>query len=112
MGIRIGGVGIDTNDLAASTAFWQATTGYQVDSSDETSTYLTAPEGDGPSLFLQLVPEQRPAGKNRLHLDLAAENVSAEVERLRGLGATEVQKHDGWVVLADVDGNQFCVTPA
>ncbi|SCG45096.1 VOC family protein [Micromonospora coxensis] len=108
MGIRIGGVGIDTNDLAASTAFWQAATGYRVTSSDAASTYLTAPEGAGPHLFLQVVPE-RPTGKNRLHLDLVTGDVAGEVDRLQGLGATEVGRHDGWVVLADPDGNQFCV---
>ena len=61
-------------------------------------------------LSLQLVPEPR-AGKNRLHLDLFTGDLAGEVDRIRDLGAVEVRRFDddGWVVLADPDGNQFCV---
>lgn len=110
MGIRISNVGIDTNDLAKASTFWQAVTGYQVSSSGDDSTYLEDPSKAGPGLSLLVVPEPR-VGKNRLHLDLYTSDLAGEVERIKGLGATEVQDFGsgGWVVLADPDGNQFCV---
>jgi hypothetical protein len=51
-------------------------------------------------------------GKNRLHLDLRPDDQSAEVERLISLGARQVDIGQGeqpWVVLADPEGNEFCV---
>jgi catechol 2,3-dioxygenase-like lactoylglutathione lyase family enzyme len=82
------------------------------------------PEGVGPRLFFQQVPEAK-AGKNRMHLDLNVGGgagtppqdrigrVTAEVARLVGLGATRVGevRHDNefWVVMQDPEGNEFCV---
>ncbi|WP_043628463.1 VOC family protein [Nonomuraea candida] len=111
MSISIGNICIDTNDLAGSTAFWQAVTGYQVASSDEGTTYLEDANKSGVGLSLQAVPEGR-EGKNRLHLDLFTGDLAGEVDRIRALGAGEVQRFDGWVVLADPEGNQFCVVAA
>jgi hypothetical protein len=57
------------------------------------------------------VPEGK-AAKNRLHLDLRPDDQAAEVERLLMLGATRVDIGQGaptWVVLADPEGNEFCV---
>jgi predicted enzyme related to lactoylglutathione lyase len=70
----------------------------------------------GPALGFQRVDQPTP-GKNRLHLDFQASDVDAEVERLVGLGAQETGRHsvDGgfrWVVLADPEGNAFCVGAA
>ncbi len=67
-------------------------------------------------LFIE-VPEKK-AGKNRLHFDLRPRRGSRdeEVERVRGMGATEVGDHrgqygpgSGWVVFADPEGNEFCI---
>ena len=62
---------------------------------------------------------QEKAGKNRLHIDLRPDDQAAEVDRLVGLGAQRVDIGQGdvsWVVLADPEGNEFCVlsggTPA
>lgn len=55
------------------------------------------------------------AGKNRLHLDLRPDDRDAEVARLEGLGARRVDIGQGdvtWVVLADPEGNEFCVLEA
>lgn len=55
------------------------------------------------------------AGKNRVHVDFSgAADLDAEVQRLISLGATETSRHEvaadfRWVVLADPDGNAFCV---
>ena len=69
-----------------------------------------------PVLGFQRIDEPTP-GKNRLHLDFHASDLDAEVDRLVGLGARETSRHsvDGgfrWVVLADPDGNLFCVGAA
>ena len=53
--------------------------------------------------------------KNRLHLDLRPVDQAAEVTRLEGLGATRTDVGQGdspWVVMADPEGNEFCVLPA
>jgi predicted enzyme related to lactoylglutathione lyase len=54
-------------------------------------------------------------GKNRVHVDFSTDDVEAEVARLVELGATETARNSfgdlGWVVLADPDGNAFCVAP-
>lgn len=111
MSTRIGGITIDTNDLEASRAFWSAVTGYEVGSTDESGAFLNDPTGVGTGIYLQVVPEPATA-KNRVHLDIAAEDVPAEVTRIVELGATKVADHDGWTVLTDTDGNHFCIVPA
>jgi predicted enzyme related to lactoylglutathione lyase len=68
---------------------------------------------DGPKLGFQKVPDPTP-GKNRVHLDFGATDVDAEASRLTTAGATEVGRHTfgdnfRWVVLADPEGNVFCV---
>ena len=85
---------------------------------------LIDPEGRGPRLYFQRVPEPKVV-KNRVHLDLNVGGgrhvpleesrtwVNAEVERLRGEGATQlrpVEEHgEYWVVMADPEGNEFCL---
>jgi Glyoxalase-like domain len=64
-----------------------------------------------PGLLFLRVPEQKTL-KNRLHLDFRPEDQQAEVARLLGLGATHADVGQGdvaWVVLADPEGNEFCV---
>ena len=68
---------------------------------------------DWPALGFQRVAAPTP-GKNRIHLDMMSSDLESDVERLLGLGATETGRHsvDGGfrrVVLADPDGNAFCV---
>ena len=112
MSIKVGCVGIDTNDLAGATSFWQQMTGYRVSSSGDDYNYLVDPAEAGPSLDVQLVPEP-PSGKNRLHLDLFSDDMDGETARAKALGATELRRvpsgEGGWIVLADPDGNQFCI---
>ena len=67
----------------------------------------------GPRLGFQRVADPTP-GKNRVHLDFSAADVDAEVSRLVAAGATVIRRHQfsenfRWVVLADPDGNAFCV---
>lgn len=67
----------------------------------------------GPALGFQKVPDPTP-GKNKVHLDFHGPDKEAEVARLVGLGARETGRHNfgadfDWVVLADPEGNAFCV---
>jgi hypothetical protein len=77
--------------------------------------FLTVGRADGPGLAFQKVDDPTP-GKNRVHIDFSASDVEAEVKRLVELGATETGRGNfgefKWVVLADPDGNAFCVAPA
>lgn len=82
------------------------------------------PDGQGPRIYFQRVPEHKVV-KNRVHLDLNVgggrdaplderkKTVDAQVDRLRGEGATVVrpveQRDEYWVVMQDPEGNEFCV---
>ena len=75
--------------------------------------FVTVNRSEGPRLAFQKVDDPTP-GKNRVHIDFAAANLEAEVDRLVKLGAAETGRHEfgpefRWVVLADPDGNAFCV---
>jgi hypothetical protein len=75
---------------------------------------LNSPDPGRPRLLFQEIPEAKTV-KNRLHLDVRVgpDRQEAEVERLVGLGATELwrgaQGPHTWVTLADPEGNEFCV---
>ncbi|MCP3939472.1 MAG: VOC family protein, partial [Actinomycetia bacterium] len=65
--------------------------------------------------ILFLAVDEAKQGQNRLHIDLRPDDQSTEVERLIGMGASHVDVGQGevpWVVLADPEGNEFCVLDA
>jgi predicted enzyme related to lactoylglutathione lyase len=75
--------------------------------------FIAVMRTDGPRLGFQKVPDPTP-GKNRIHLDFGAGDVDAEVSRLAAAGASEVDRRQfsekfRWVVMADPEGNLFCV---
>jgi catechol 2,3-dioxygenase-like lactoylglutathione lyase family enzyme len=120
MNLRIQCVCIDTADPAKLAAFWQSALGWRLTSEEDDEVVLEPPEGspeDGvaPDLLFLRVPEGK-AAKNRLHLDLRPEDQAAEVTRLEELGARRADVGQGsevsWVVMADPDGNEFCVLGA
>ncbi|MEV4320258.1 VOC family protein [Actinocrispum sp. NPDC049592] len=102
---------IDSKDPRELAKFWTAALNAQVKQDFEGYFVILDWEG-GPAIGLQKVPEE-PAGKNRVHLDLHTDDRHAAVGRLVGLGAAIVdeQKVPGmsWTVLADPEGNLFCV---
>ena len=105
---------IDCTDPASVAAFWAATLGLELPEPDEDGIYELTPEV-GPTLLFLPVPEPKSV-KNRIHIDVSptggAGEQQAEVERLLTLGATRVDIGQGdptWVVLADPEGNEFCV---
>ena len=112
MTISIGAVMFDTRDAQALAAWWTR----QTDATtihDDGGPFVFVRTPAGLTLGFQTVPDPTP-GKNRVHVDVHAADREAEVARLLGDGATLVARHelDGfpWVVLADPEGNQFCVT--
>jgi predicted enzyme related to lactoylglutathione lyase len=95
-------------------AFWSAALGWPLVWDQDEETAIRAPGGTGP--FITWGPPVPPkTHKNRLHLDIAPPedgDQSAEVERLLALGATRIEIGQGdvsWVVMADPDGNEFCI---
>jgi catechol 2,3-dioxygenase-like lactoylglutathione lyase family enzyme len=116
MDIRIQCLCIDSPHPAKSAGFWAAALGWRLTDGTEDQVALEPPAGspeDGvaPDLLFLKVPEGK-AVKNRLHLDLRPKDQAAEVARLEALGAHRVDVGQGevsWVVLADPDGNEFCV---
>jgi catechol 2,3-dioxygenase-like lactoylglutathione lyase family enzyme len=111
-------VAVDCLDAERCAEFWCAALGAEVRGRWRDAhqvEYVEIGTGDGrPILVFQPVPEAK-AGKNRLHLDIAPATGSQEdeVERLVRLGATRVvdAPEHPWVVLADPEGNEFCVLP-
>ncbi len=108
-------VALDCADVEAQAEFWAAALGYDRFGSGGQYRSLTAPPGaPGPKLVLQQVPEPRSV-KNRMHLDLIVDDVDAEVARLEALGARRLGSDPvselgiTWVVMADPEGNEFCI---
>ncbi|TDB99422.1 VOC family protein [Nonomuraea longispora] len=77
-----------------------------IDDPEDDPTVLV--EGGPPRLWFQHVPEHK-AVKNRVHLDVDSDDPGAEIARLTELGATVVATRDDWVIMADPEGNEFCV---
>ena len=135
----------DTADPDRQARFWAEALGYRLqpppDGFDSWESFLrsegipedrwneasaiTDPDGKGPRIFFQRVPEGKTA-KNRLHLDINAsggrgvalddrkQRVAEEVKRLKSLGATDERgaiERDGeyWVRMNDPEGNEFCI---
>ena len=108
------GLVLDCKDPEALARFWAPALGYADLGSAGSYVVLLDPEGVGPKLLLQGVPEDK-AVKNRMHLDIDAEDIEAEAARLEALGATRVEDeplHEhgtNWILMADPEGNEFCV---
>jgi predicted enzyme related to lactoylglutathione lyase len=105
-------VSFDAADALRLATFWAAVFGSDVDE-DSTSdkAFVEAAGWGGPNIWFTRVPESKSA-KNRIHFDLRAPGaVADEVARLAGLGATVLERHGHCVVMADPEGNEFCVEP-
>lgn len=135
----------DAHDPGALATFWAEVIGYELqppppgfDSWDDAlaawgvpeehrndKSALVDPTGKGPRIFIQKVPEGKTA-KNRMHFDVRAAPglegdermaaLEAECERLVGLGATRIERHEpemplsgGHIVMQDPEGNEFCL---
>ncbi|HEX4442991.1 MAG TPA: VOC family protein [Galbitalea sp.] len=115
MTITIETVTIDCENPQRVAEFWLAFLDYETIANSTDSIQTADPRGDGPRLLFT------PAGgptteKNRLHFDLRPDDRDAEVARALALGAQRVDigqtGDESWVVLADPEGNEFCVLQA
>jgi hypothetical protein len=112
--IRVGSIVLRVDDLQRQTKFWTAALDYVPrDNLSDDFMLLRPRDGVGPNLSLDRVHStvQVPP---RIHLDLYTEDQAGEVERLIALGATEVHwdkrpPDADYVILADPEGNRFCV---
>lgn len=108
-------VAFDCADPYGLAQFWSQVFGCSVDSEYQPGDVeVDFQLANGSRLYFQQVPESKSV-KNRVHVCLQPEDTrEAEVQRLLGLGATLLHDHRepgglGWVVLADPEGNEFCV---
>ena len=130
MTASIHSITFDCSRPALLARFWAAALGYKVrpyddeerarlramgidDIEDDPSVAIDPAGGVGPTMFFTKVPEPK-AAKNRVHLDLhPGHSMKDEVERLTRLGATIVraytEERGEWTVMADPEGNEFCV---
>jgi hypothetical protein len=103
---------VDAIDPGRLARWWAEVLDYRLLSEDRDEAII-GPDGKTyPQLLFSLVVEPK-GGKNRLHIDLAPDDREGEVERLVNMGARRVDIGQGddvtWVVLADPEGNEFCV---
>jgi hypothetical protein len=114
MGSRWYAVVVDATDPARLARWWGEVLDYRI-TQEEPEEVSIEGAGGGPALMFLSVPEAK-VTKNRLHLDLEPDDQDAEVERLVNMGARHVEVGQGekatWVVLADPEGNEFCVLRA
>nr|WSY53181.1 VOC family protein [Streptomyces sp. NBC_00886] len=125
---RLHDIVIDCARPAATARFWAvALDGYAVAPYDEAElarlhalgiarpdddpTVLIEPQAGGPRIWCQLVPEPKSV-TNRLHLDLLATDLEEETDRLVDLGASVLTRYEDHHLLADPEGNEFCLCPA
>lgn len=128
MSLRWSHTTVDAHDIAMLARWWADVLGWRIEFEDEHEVNVVPPEADDdpvdtlgtwqalrPGLVFVPVPEGKTA-KNRLHIDLAphiSQDREAEIEHLVATGATRVdvgQDDDvTWTVLADPEGNEFCV---
>jgi predicted enzyme related to lactoylglutathione lyase len=106
---------IDVADHDVVVPFWAAALGWTPHPINEQFVGLRAPadEAIGFDILFQKVPEPKIA-KNRAHIDFDAADMEAEVARLVGLGGSRLAEHRlgtfRWTIVADPEGNEFCVT--
>jgi predicted enzyme related to lactoylglutathione lyase len=116
MSVLIRSITFDCADARALATFWQVLTGWNVYYDDDPEVVL-APSfpHDGTGMLFIPVPEGKTA-KNRVHLDLSPETGTRDelVDAAVAAGATVIGDHrtpegNGWVTLADPEGNEFCI---
>jgi len=111
--LRIGSIVTHCHEFDRTVTFWRHALGYEPREPARGGwVVLRDPARRGPNLSFQARDEPR-SRRSWVHLDLYADNASAEVERLLTLGATRYPwrypKVADYTVLADPDGNLFCV---
>jgi hypothetical protein len=114
MGLRFDQICIDAAEPTELGAWWSKALGWPQDVDDDGDVLLHTPAGAGPDWLFLRVDDKRIV-KNRIHFDFVPDDQQAEVDRLVSMGARRVdisQGEQSWVVLADPEGNEFCVLAA
>ena len=116
MALHLDWVAVDCADPLRMARFWAEALDYEVkdEDEDEDEFLLVSRDGSRRRLLFLRVPEPKQV-KNRLHFDLRPDDQEAEVARLERLGAKRIDIGQGdatWVVMADPEGNEFCVLRA
>jgi hypothetical protein len=114
--VRVGSIVLRVDDLRRQLEFWSVALDYVPGIEEDDFALLRPRDGVGPNLSLDMVRSEVHIPP-RIHLDLYTDDQAAEVERLIGLGATEVHwskrpPDADYVILADPEGNRFCVVDA
>ena len=117
MAVSLHHIVIDTHDLPRLARFWAEVLGWRILSEREREIVIGTDETAPIGICFMPVEDEK-TGKNRLHLDLNPDphDRDGEIERIIGLGATRVDVGqtgaESWTVLADPEGNEFCVLRA
>ncbi|MDQ3645999.1 MAG: VOC family protein [Actinomycetota bacterium] len=104
-------VTVDCSDPARLADFWGEVLGYRRGFESDEEVEIEAPDGSGATVLFLKAPDTKTV-KNRIHFDLDPDDQEAEVERCLALGARRAdigQSDVNWVVLADPEGNEFCI---
>jgi predicted enzyme related to lactoylglutathione lyase len=112
MAVHVGAVTFDAADAERLSSFWADVLGARSrPARDLPRACVVEPSAAGPLMLFLPVPEAKTA-KNRCHLDLHTTTFDEDLVRLQSLGATVAEHHDEagrWVVLRDLEGNEFCL---
>ncbi|WP_030974665.1 VOC family protein [Streptomyces sp. NRRL S-1824] len=112
MAVSFYSIVVDAHDLPSQARFWCRVLDWKMLFEADDEIVIGADKDAVPGITFVPVPEGKTV-KNRLHIDLAPDDQAVEVARIIGLGATRAdvgQRADAsWVVLADPEGNEFCV---
>jgi hypothetical protein len=114
VGLTFDEICIDAHDATALGAWWAGVLGWPHDIDKDGDVRLYPPPGAGPDWIFLAVPDEKVV-KNRIHLDFRPDDQQAEVDRVIAMGARHVdigQGEQSWVVLADPEGNEFCILAA
>ena len=105
---------VDCKDPEALARFWAEVLHAEIVDGSPEEVLMRPRSGTAPSVLFGVLPDEKVV-KNRLHFDLRPDDQDAEVARVLGLGATRVDIGQGdvtWEVLADPEGNEFCILRA
>ncbi|NQW22419.1 MAG: VOC family protein [SAR202 cluster bacterium] len=110
---QLNGIIIDVRDLDKAEVFWAVVLGTEVAFKDSQYVVFQNQIEGSPRIGLQKATEVKNS-KNRMHLDFSVPNVEVASEKIVSAGGSRLRKFDeqGFIVMADPDGNEFCVTPS
>ncbi|MHC5261902.1 VOC family protein [Streptomyces sp. UC4497] len=108
--VQIAALVIDAEDPERLAAFWSELLGRPIDR--RTGPYIWLRREGGLVFGFQRNPKPTP-GKDRMHVDLTSSDLAAEQQRVEALGGRRLEEYDegGFLVMADPEGNEFCILP-